>query len=174
MTLGEKIRKERQKRGWSLKKLSSLINVSIMTLQRIETGKVSPSVELLTEIAYQLDLPVTEFVSDKERTLVHIKPADLPTEDLGAIKRRCLFPKSLVTEGLSIWLGEFEPGGVVDVQTEERLFEGAHQLEGQVEIELDDRKVRLQAGETVYYDARFRQKLKSNNGGKAIVVIKDA
>ena len=41
------------------------------------------------------------------------------------------------------------------------------------EIEFDDRKVRLQAGETIYFDARFRQKVKSNNGVKAVVVLKD-
>ena len=42
INLGQRIRNERQKKGWSLKKLSGLIDVSIMTLQRIETGKGQP------------------------------------------------------------------------------------------------------------------------------------
>ncbi len=170
--LGQRIRKERQAKGWSLKKLSGLIGVSIMTLQRIETGKVSPSVDLLVEIAYQLGLPVTEFVSDKERTLVHYKAKDLPKEKKKDYIRSCIFPEGLVAESLSVWLAELKPGGVIDWKSTKR-FEGSHILEGQTEVEFDDRKVRQQAGETIYFDARFRQRVKTNTGAKAIVVLKD-
>ncbi len=171
INLGQRIRKERQSKGWSLKKLSGLIDVSIMTLQRIETGKVSPSVDLLTEIAYQLGLPVTEFVRDKNRVMIHLKAKDLPLKKDGLRTSRCLFPENMVSEGLSVWLNGLEPGGVMDWSSGKR-YEGAHILEGQSEIEFDDRKVRLQAGETIYFDARFKQKMKSNNGAKAIVVLK--
>lgn len=171
INLGQRIRQERQSKGWSLKKLSGLIDVSIMTLQRIETGKVSPSVDLLTEIAYQLGLPVTEFVRDKNRVVVHLKAKDMASEDYGLRVSKCLFPDNLVSEGLSIWYNELEPGGTIDWSTKKR-YEGAHILEGQTEMEFDDRKVRLQAGETIFFDARFRQKVKSNNGAKAVVVLK--
>lgn len=169
--LGQTIRGQRQARGWSLKKLSNLIGVSIMTLQRIETGKVSPSVELLIEIAYQLGLPVTDFVGDKLRTLVHLKNNDLPEEQDGPLVRRCLFPKGLVTEDLSVWLGEYEPGTVIDWASGNQ-FEGSYVMSGQAEIEFDDRKVRQQTGETLYFDARFRQRVKSNTGAEAILVMK--
>ena len=171
-SLGQKIRRERQGRGWSLKKLSGLIGVSIMTLQRIETSKVSPSVDLLIEIAYQLGLPVTGFVSDKERALVHLKAKNLPKDTRGSRRSLCLFPEGLVVEGLSVWLNELAAGGIIDWSANRR-FEGSHLLDGQVEVEFDDRKVRLQAGETIFFDARFRQKIKSNTGAKAIVVLKD-
>ncbi len=171
INLGQRIRNERQAKGWSLKKLSGLIDVSIMTLQRIETGKVSPSVTLLTEIAYQLGLPVTEFVRDKNRVMVHLKRNDLPMDkdDLGS--SRCLFPENTVAEGLSVWVKDLEPGGVVDWASGRR-YEGAHILDGNAEVEFDDRKVRLQAGETIYFDARFRQRVKSNNGVSAVVILK--
>ncbi len=171
INLGQRIRKERQNKGWSLKKLSSLIDVSIMTLQRIETGKVSPSVDLLTEIAYQLGLPVTEFVRDKNRVMVHLKAEELSTQNDSLQSGRCLFPENTVAEGLSVWINDLDAGGVIDWASDKR-YEGAHVLDGQAEIEFDDRKVRLQAGETIYFDARFRQKIKSNNGVKAVVVLK--
>ena len=170
--LGKRIRNERQAKGWSLKKLSGLIDVSIMTLQRIETGKVSPSVTLLTEIAYQLGLPVTDFVRDKNRVLVHLKKADLPVEVSDGGSSRCLFPENTVAEGLSVWIKSLEPGGVLDSASGSR-YEGAHILDGSAEVEFDDRKVRLQTGETIYFDARFRQKVKSNNGVSAVVILKD-
>lgn len=172
INLGQRIRKERQGKGWSLKKLSGLIGVSIMTLQRIETGKVSPSVDLLVEISYQLGLPVTEFVSDKERTLVHLKKDDLLKTMEDARVSSCIFPEGLVSEGLSVWLDSLEPGGMIENSSGKR-FEGCHVLDGQTEIEFDDRKVRLQKGETIFYDARFRQRIKSNAGAEAIVVLKD-
>ncbi len=155
-----------------MKRLSGLIGVSIMTLQRIETSKVSPSVELLTEIAYQLGLPVTEFVSDKERKLVHLKAKDLPTQKRPQTVMKCLFPDGVVAEGLSIWASELKPGGVDEWKPELR-FEGCHLLEGQAEFEFDDRKVRLQAGESLYFDSQFKQRTKSAGGAKAIVVLKD-
>jgi transcriptional regulator with XRE-family HTH domain len=171
INLGQRIRRERQTKGWSLKKLSNLIGVSIMTLQRIETGKVSPSVDLLTEIAYQLHLPVTEFVADKNPTFIHLKTKDLPLEQRGPRSRKALFPQGLVTEDLSVWLYQLDPGGVIDWASNMR-FEGAYLMEGQIELEFDDRKVRLQAGETIYFDARFRQRVKTNLGAKGIAVLK--
>jgi len=172
INLGQRIRQERQANGWSLKKLSGLIGVSIMTLQRIETGKVSPSVDLLTEIAYQLNLPVTEFVTDKKRTLVHLKAGDLPEDTQGQRYRKCLFPAGVVSEGVSAWYMSLDPGGVIDWQSGKQ-FEGSYLLEGQNEVEFDDRKIRQQAGETLYFDSRFRQRVRTNNGAKAIVVLKD-
>lgn len=169
--LGQRIRKERQDKGWSLKKLSGLIGVSIMTLQRIETGKVSPSVDLLTEIAYQLNLPVTEFVTDKVRKIVHLKADDLPKEVTGMRTLTALFPQGLVAEDFSVWLTELEAGGLIDWKSGKH-FEGVHLTDGQCELEFDDRKVRLQAGETLYFDSRFRQRIKSNNGARGIVVLK--
>lgn len=171
--LGKRIRKERQAKGWSLKKLSGLIGVSIMTLQRIETGKVSPSVDLLVEISYQLGLAVTEFVSDKERALIHLTAADLPSENpVEGFTKKCLFPDGLVAEGLSVWLAGLTEGTTSDRPPVHR-FEGGYLLEGSTEIEFDDHKIRQQAGETVYFDARFRQGLKSTTGAKAIIVYKD-
>jgi len=155
-----------------LKKLSSLIGVSIMTLQRIETGKVSPSIDLLSEIAYQLGLPVTEFVSDKERTLVHLKAKELAASKRGPRKTRIVFPEGLVADGFAVSYNDLEPGGVIDWASDRR-YEGFHLLDGQIEVEFDDRKVRLQSGETIFYDARFRKRIKSNTGAKALVAFKD-
>ena len=80
--LGQKIRQARKAKGWSLKTFSEKIGISIMTLQRIETGQVSPSVRLIVDIAYYLGRPITDFVQDKERTLIRLKANRLKTEEM--------------------------------------------------------------------------------------------
>ena len=90
----------------------------------MKPGKVSPSVDLLTEIAYQLGLPVTEFVRDKTRVMIHLKAEELPQEDNSSRSRRCLFPENTVAEGLAVWINNLEAGGIIE-QSSNKRYEGA-------------------------------------------------
>ncbi len=73
LQLGEKIRLLRQKKGWTQEKLvAGLAKKS--TLSQIESGKASPSIELLWQIAERLEVSVGELLKG-----VHWerKPSDL-------------------------------------------------------------------------------------------------
>jgi transcriptional regulator with XRE-family HTH domain len=72
-SLGSKIRRDRKAKGWTLKGLSSKVGISLTTLQRIESGSVSPSVELIVDLAYALGRPVATYVPDK-LALVRVVP----------------------------------------------------------------------------------------------------
>jgi len=62
--LGKKIRIERQLLGLSQDRFAKQIGASKATLQRIETGAKSPSVELLAEISHVCRKPIHEFLVD--------------------------------------------------------------------------------------------------------------
>jgi len=53
-TIGRKIRAERRSTGLTLEQLAKKAGISLITLERIETGKNRPSVVLLSEIAQHL------------------------------------------------------------------------------------------------------------------------
>jgi transcriptional regulator with XRE-family HTH domain len=53
-TVGLRIRAVRKMSGLTLKQLAQKIHISPITLHRIETGKRSPSVAVLSEIAENL------------------------------------------------------------------------------------------------------------------------
>jgi transcriptional regulator with XRE-family HTH domain len=44
-----------------MKELAQKVGVSCLTIQRIETGEISPSVAVLSEIAYYLKYPISSF-----------------------------------------------------------------------------------------------------------------
>ena len=169
--LGQTIRQARKARGWSLKTFSEKIGISIMTLQRIETGQVSPSVKLMVEIAANLDRPITDFIRDKDRTLVRLKANRIKTWNDGPIHETAIFPQGVVEDNLGLNLAELEPGQPSDWKAED-YYKGLHLLEGEAEVEFEDQKLDFKQGETVYFDARYRHRLYSSEGAKLAVIYR--
>lgn len=77
--VGSKIRTERKARGFSLKELAQRCGVSTMTLQRIETGKTSPSVAILSQIAHYLAQPIDFFIREESPKIRIVKNNDHPS-----------------------------------------------------------------------------------------------
>ena len=75
--MGKRVREIRKNAGLSMKELAAKVGVSFLTIQRIETGKVSPSVALLSEIAYHLNYPLASLVAEG-KPVIHIKGSQQP------------------------------------------------------------------------------------------------
>ena len=58
MSLGEIIRSERIKKGWTQEDLAERIHTTSKTIQRIESGKVKPRSYTLLSLAQVLDVPL--------------------------------------------------------------------------------------------------------------------
>lgn len=170
-TLGQTIRQARKAKGWSLKVFSEKIGISIMTLQRIETGQVSPSVRLMVEIAYHLGRPITDFVQDKERTLVRLKQNRIKTWDKEGTEFSGIFPEGIIEEKLGLFLAILPSGGDPEWESDD-YYKGYHLLEGEAVLEFEDQRVVFKKGETVYFDARFPHRAVSENGARAVVVFR--
>ena len=63
--IGTKIRTERKKGGLTLEQLARKVGISAITLQRIETGKSSPSVIVLYQIANAVNRPMFSFFEEE-------------------------------------------------------------------------------------------------------------
>ena len=68
VSFGQKLRTFRLKKGLSQEKFSELVNVSLKTVQRWETGKRQPNVEAIKRLAEVLGVP--------EQDLFNESPAD--------------------------------------------------------------------------------------------------
>ncbi len=169
--LGRTIRQARKDRGWSLKTFSEKIGISIMTLQRIETGQVSPSIRLMIEISDTLDRPITDFIKDKERTLIRLKSNRIKSWANGGMEERAIFPKDVIEENLGINLAEIKPDQGSE-WIEEDNYKGYNLLEGSMVLEFENKKVKLKEGEAVYFDARHRHRLTSDKGAKLVVIYR--
>lgn len=108
--IGTKIRRDRHAKGLTLKQLSSKVGISLTTLQRIETGVVSPSVDLIVEIAYQLGKPVTTYIPDK-LTLVRVIPKnEQKLRRREGMEVRCIANPDLLKENINIEVYEVKAG----------------------------------------------------------------
>ena len=117
--VGSKIREIRKNAGLSIKKLAEACGISYLTMQKIETGKISPSVALLSEIAYQLNYPISSFVAD-EPSIVLVKGDEQRIIESDKMNLRILAPKGTFDENVSVALGSAKKGE----------FVGKHRNEG--------------------------------------------
>jgi len=75
MNLGEKIKKIRNGKSFSLRDLAGKVDLSASFLSQIEQGKASPSIENLKKIANCLDVRVSYLIEDEEvkKVLINIQ-----------------------------------------------------------------------------------------------------
>ena len=66
MKLGERLRLLRKERGWTLKDLSQLANLSIPYLSDMEREEVNPSIESLQKISKAYNMAVRDLFSGVE------------------------------------------------------------------------------------------------------------
>jgi putative transcriptional regulator len=58
--LGNRLREEREQRGWTQAELASLVSVSRKTVNTIENGLVAPSTLVALKLARALNVPVEQ------------------------------------------------------------------------------------------------------------------
>jgi len=154
MEIGSKIRNERKSRGWSLGDMAGQIGISPMTLQRIETGKRSPSVVMLAEIAQLLLKPIDYFIKDKNPKLILVKKEQQTIIESPKLKLTVIAPKGLIDETIYVNLGVAKKGKFIDSHVDEG-YSLVHILDGECVVEHDGKKYVHRQGDTLYYDARY-------------------
>ena len=169
--LGHRIRVERKAKGWTLKELSSRVGISVMTLQRIETAQVSPSVALLLDIAHCLEKPIGHFLDEKGPTLRVFSWKDLARTSDENKEVVELIPLGLISNDIAIQLET----GRRDKSKPPRASDGreaVHVLEGTAEVVHRGKKVALSQGETVYYDASVKHAVRLPASAMVLKVLK--
>lgn len=76
MSLAENIKKIRKKKGWSQKELGEMIGSHLSHINRIETGKQNPSLEVLIKLADALDVSIDGLVRGSEEDFKEIRIED--------------------------------------------------------------------------------------------------
>ncbi len=60
--LGERIREIRERKGITQKQLAHAIDKDQQSIQRLETGKINPSIYFLLEVAQGLEVQLNTFI----------------------------------------------------------------------------------------------------------------
>ena len=152
--VGTKIRLERKNSGLTLEKFAKKLGISALTLQRIETGKSSPSVVLLSEIAQQLKKSIHSFLEDKKNSFVCIKRKNQRSIASPMLKIKLIGPRNFIAENIVVTYGELKKGKKIDPHTN-RGIEYNYNIEGKSELILDGQSYFLEAGDSSVFDARL-------------------
>ena len=153
--VGSRIRDERKRNGLTLEQLARRVHISSITLQRIETGKSSPSVALLSEIAQCLNRPISSFIQETERhPLIHIKRQDQQLMSSPALKIKLIGPRKMITDNISVTYGELKKGKNIDFHSNQGI-EWTYIIEGRCEHKMSGESYVWKAGDSVAYDAKI-------------------
>lgn len=154
MEVGNKIREVRKRLRIPMKELAKKVGISYLTMHRIETGKVSPSVALLSEIAYQLDQPISSLLDSERTPVVHIKASERPVIRSAKLALKLLAPRGMLNRDVSISFGKADPGQYVARHKNEG-FELAYIIKGKCIFRHGSKKYELNEGDLVYFDGGY-------------------
>ena len=70
LIIGNNVRKLRNLKGVSQQELADYSNVAKSTVQRIENGKLNPSILLLKNISLALEIELSELINDKDQSSI--------------------------------------------------------------------------------------------------------
>ncbi len=133
-----------------MKQLAEKVGVSYLTIYRIETGKVSPSVALLTDIASHLNYPILSFFDHKENEVVHIKASKQPVISSEKLQLRLLAPRGFIDENIAISFGKAETGEFISKHTN-RGAELAYVTKGKSIVKHGNKEYELNEGDLLYF-----------------------
>jgi transcriptional regulator with XRE-family HTH domain len=151
MNVGNKIRQTRKKLGLNMKEFAERIGISYLTLFRIETDKVSPSVALLSEIAHHLGQPITDFLQE-QRDFTLVRRGEAPVIESRELKLELLLPKGIVDETVSVSLGEARLGEFVSKHSH-RGFEVTYHILGRSLFRYGSEEYELSEGDLICFDS---------------------
>lgn len=173
MDLGEKIRLERKKKKLSLKALASNASISKMTLQRIETGKTSPSIAVLGDIANALGTSITTFIEENDNPIHIIRKNDHFSIKGDGLFTRNILPRSALTsfnaDNMAINYVECKSGSEVETHTNNG-FEWVFQVSGKSILIYDGEEYIANEGDVFFYDGRRPHGVKYMKNNKFLLI----
>ncbi|MDY6857442.1 MAG: helix-turn-helix transcriptional regulator [Thermodesulfobacteriota bacterium] len=76
MGLAKNLKRMRKKRGWSQSQLAEQIGLHLSHINRIETGKYNPSLDVIQKLANTFDVTIDYLVSDTEEDFKEVRIED--------------------------------------------------------------------------------------------------
>lgn len=151
MEVGNRIRKIRKDASLTMKELAKKIGVSYLTMHRIETGEVSPSVAVLSDIAHCLDYPITGFFPEQQDITI-VRGKAQPVVESANLTLRLLVPKGIINDKISVSLGKSEKGECIDRHVNEGV-EITYIIRGKCIFTYDGTGYELNGGDITYFNA---------------------
>jgi transcriptional regulator with XRE-family HTH domain len=170
--VGPRVRALRKQQGLTLHMLAEQCGLSPTAISRIERGENSPTVSSLHRLATALRVPIVELFQEQTEQAIVITRRD---------RRRRSVSDGVMLESLGIGLpGQqlepfvmtVQPGAASTAELISHLGEEfVHCLEGEIEYRVDDQVYRLEAGDSLLFEATQPHAYHNASHIPAIVLI---
>lgn len=158
INVGNQITKFRKEKGYSMRELAKLANISPSMLSQIERGLANPSIQTLKELAGTLDIPVFYFFLEQTPTdSLIIRKNEHRRMNVNGLSYELLSPDlagDLETVIMTVPKGVTSSEALVGHKGEEI----AYILQGDVHLYLDTQFYELSAGDSVKIPAYMAHK----------------
>lgn len=168
MTIGNRIREARKQLGLNMQEFAQLVGISYITLHRVETDKVSPSVALLSDVAHQLRQPIVSFF-DKETKLTIARAGNSPTIESKKLKLSLMIPKGVIAPGITVSVGDTQGGEFVQEHVH-KGFELAYQILGKTVFRYGKEEYVINEGDLIYFDGSVKHSVSAPGPAKFITI----
>ena len=98
----------------TLKQLAKRVDISAITLQRIETVKSRPSVVLLSEIANAVNRSIFSFFEQETKPFIQIKRKNQRSISSPMLKIKLIGPRKMIANNIVVTYGELKKGKWID------------------------------------------------------------
>ncbi len=161
MNVGMRVRKLREKKGLSLRKVAAKSNISASLLSQIETSKVDPSLSTLRKIAVTLGVPLFYFVmEDYDKPTMKVKKNEWRTVLFSDAKLRYDIIHSNPKKKMGIMIGFLGKGGAT---SKEPMSHSGEEcliiLEGAMQVQIGEDLIELEKGDSLYFDSSVPHRL---------------
>ncbi len=172
--VGGNLRRLRTKRGLSLERLSQLSGVSRAMLGQIELGQSAPTINVLWKIARALEVTFSALISTRTVSgalVLRTSDAKVLTSKDRSFSSRALFPfdepRRVEFYELRLATGGLESADAHAPGTSENLVVTA----GVVEIEVAGETHRLEAGDSILFEADSPHSYRNGGRGEAVMYL---
>jgi transcriptional regulator with XRE-family HTH domain len=173
LIVGLKIRELRNRRDYSLRKLSELSGLNINTLSLIENGKSSPSVGTLQQLSQALNVPITAFFESEpvSKRVVFTSAEKRPLATFGRTQMQNL-GKDLTDSAVQPFVVTLEPGtGSGDRVIFHTGHEFVYCLKGSIHYYIEKREYILRPGDSLVFEANLLHCWQNNDSETAQILL---
>ena len=174
--IGPKIRSLRTAKSLGLAQLGDHTGLSAGMLSKIETGQVIPTLPTLMRIALVFgvgldyffddgDAPVLEVVRSKDRLQLPDTKERMPSYYFESLD----YPVN--DRPIDSYLSEFMPRTPPSEPHEHDGIELVYVISGSIEIQIHDEVHKLEAKDSMYFDARYAHSYKCASDDRATAII---
>ena len=176
MTIGKRIRELRQAKDWTLAELAKRAGVALSSLSRIETGKMTGTLESHIQVSRAFGIRLPELYADLDSSITPVEVRKGGAEakrfsDGKGAGLATLFSGSLHKRMFPVWMSLL-PGRSTQREQSPAGTEGfLYLMQGRLELAVGNEKIPVSAGDSAYLQVSLPHSFRNIGAGKALALF---